>query len=127
MINYIGNCSALINWDLVIRELEDQKPAYVGPKHKEGDPIPQLKEVTDLWNTAGYKTAAEGGTVAWDMFFPGDNFDSKVADDSVILLMCLDTLPVGSAECGQDTSLLNIGMSWTTNHLDLMLRDSIVI
>ncbi len=80
MIRYIGNCSSLINWDLVIKDLEDQQPAYIGPKHKQGDPIPELTEVTDLWNRAGYKTVKEGGTVAWDMFFPGDNFDPKLLD-----------------------------------------------
>ena len=35
MIKYVGNCSALINWDLVIKDLESQQPAYVGPKHKQ--------------------------------------------------------------------------------------------
>lgn len=80
MINYIGNCAPLINWDLVVKDLESQKPAYIGPKHKAGDPIPELKEVTDLWQQAGYKTKQDGGTVSWDMFFPGDNFDPRIAD-----------------------------------------------
>ncbi len=79
MIKYIGNSSDVIDWSSVIRDIENQTPAYVGPKHKAGDPIPELAEVTDIWTKAGYKTASEGGTVAWDMFFPGDNFDFDVA------------------------------------------------
>jgi hypothetical protein len=80
MIKHVGNCSSIIDWDSVIADLEKQTPAYVGPSHKEGDDIPGLYKVTDLWKRAGMKTEAEGGTVAWDMFFPGTNFDKSIAD-----------------------------------------------
>lgn len=79
MIKLVGVCDT-INWDQVIADIADQKPAYIGPKHKAGDPIPGLDEVTDLWNRAGYKTPDQGGTVSWDMFFPGVNFEQSIAD-----------------------------------------------
>jgi hypothetical protein len=80
MITFYGNCNKIINWNEVIRDLENTSPGYIGPKHKEGDDIPGLDEVTDMWRNAGYKTVSNGGTVAWDMFFPGEHFDQKVAD-----------------------------------------------
>jgi hypothetical protein len=79
MIDFYGNCLE-IDWNKLIKHLEKQTPAYIGPSHKEGDPIPGLEEVTNMWNRAGYKTVAEGGTVAWDMFLPGVNFDQSIVD-----------------------------------------------
>lgn len=80
MIKRVGNCSKFINWNEVIADIENQKPSYIGPSHKEGDPIPGLNEVTDIWNRAGLKTSVEGGTVEWDMFLPYTNFDIKIVE-----------------------------------------------
>ena len=80
MIKRIGNCADLIDWDKVIQHIEHQEPAYIGPSHKEGDPIPGLDNVTDMWKRAGFKTVKEGGTVEWDMFLAGINFDISIAD-----------------------------------------------
>jgi hypothetical protein len=76
MIKYLGNCN--IDWNSVIASIEHQQPTYIGPSHKAGDPIPGLNEVTDLWTKANYKTVDQGGTVAWDMFLPGTNFDYDI-------------------------------------------------
>lgn len=73
MIEYVGVCP--IDWQQLINHLETQQP-YIGPKHKEGDNIPGLNEVTDLWKKAGY-----GPTVQWDMFYPGDHFDNKIVEE----------------------------------------------
>jgi hypothetical protein len=70
MIEYVGVCP--VNWQQLIQHLETQEP-YIGPKHKAGDNIPGLKEVTDLWDKAGY-----GSTVQWDMFYPGNHFDNNI-------------------------------------------------
>lgn len=70
MIEYAGVCP--IDWQQLIKHLETQTP-YVGPKHKAGDDIPGLDEVTNMWNKAGL-----GPTVEWDMFYPGDHFDSTI-------------------------------------------------
>jgi len=75
MIKFVGICP--IDWQSLIRHLETQTP-YVGPKHKEGDDIPGLNEVTTLWKKAGY-----GPTVSWDMFYPGDHFDNKIVEKFV--------------------------------------------
>jgi len=88
MIKYVGNTNAIINWDQVIAGLEkcghETHPGpFYGPKHKAGDPIPQLKEVTDIWTDAGYHRVEDGGTVQWDMFFPGTHFDQSIVDKFV--------------------------------------------
>jgi hypothetical protein len=88
MIKFLGNCSHIIDWDDVIANLErcdytsDPGP-FSGPEHKEGDDIPLLDEVVALWKKAGYRSTLEGGTVEWDMFFPGDHFDKSVVDKFV--------------------------------------------
>lgn len=88
MIEYIGNSSAVINWDEVIAGLEkhdyEKHPGpFHGPAHKEGDPIPRLEEVLSLWRRAGYVRVEDGGTVQWDMFYPGVHFDQSVVDKFV--------------------------------------------
>jgi len=80
MLERVGNCSKIIDWNEVIKEIAEQQPAYIGPSHKEDDPIPGLKEVTDLWKRSGFKTVAAGGTVGWDMFLPHTNFNISIAE-----------------------------------------------
>lgn len=80
MIRNIGNCNNIINWNSIILDCENSKPEYVGPSHKRGDDVPGLDEILDMWDAAGYKTVAQGGTVAWDMFMPGKQFDQAVVD-----------------------------------------------
>ena len=67
MIKHIGICNT-IDWNGLIKQLETTTPTYIGPSHKEGDPIPGLDEVTDIWKKAEFKTVHEGGNVGWDMF-----------------------------------------------------------
>jgi len=83
MIKFIGNCSDIINWTEVINGLErndyERHPGPdSGPTHKEGDPIPLLNQVTDIWRDEGYKIVELGGTTQWDMFFPGKHYDRAV-------------------------------------------------
>jgi len=79
MIERIGNCSD-IDWDSVIADCVNSEPEYVGPSHSKHDNIPGLEEVAALWEHAGYKTLKEGGTVGWNMYIPGKQFDQKAID-----------------------------------------------
>lgn len=81
-VSYIGNCKH-INWDSVIADCANTAPAYIGPSHKRGDTVPGLDPILDMWDAAEYKTVAEGGTVGWDMFLPGQQFDQSVIDKFV--------------------------------------------
>jgi hypothetical protein len=81
MLKYVGNCSSLINWNEVIKDCENTQPHYVGPSHKRGDNLPGLDNILDMWDNAGVKTATHGGTVEWDMFLPGHQFDQEVVDN----------------------------------------------
>ena len=80
MIENIGNCSSIIDWNSVIRDCANTEPAFVGPSHKRGDNLPGLDEILDLWEKHGYQTLQNGGNVGWDMFLPGQQFDSSVVD-----------------------------------------------
>jgi len=79
MIKNIGICD-IIDWDDVIKDCANNEPQYIGPSHKRGDNVPGLDEILDIWETSGYKTVAQGGTVAWDMFIPGKQFDQIIVD-----------------------------------------------
>ena len=74
MIEYIGNCD-IIDWQQLITELENQEPAYIGPKHRIGTNVPGVDEVGIPLINAGYK---EGGSMQWDMFLPKINFDNTL-------------------------------------------------
>lgn len=79
MTQYVGKCLT-IDWNQLIKDIENTEPTYIGPSHKEGDPIPGLEEVIGVWNRAGFKTVHEGGNVGWDMFVSGHAFDSSIAE-----------------------------------------------
>lgn len=80
MKNYFGNCSQVIDWNQIIKEIESQIPAYVGPRHEVGDPVPGVDEVVGNLRNAGYLTRPEGGNAGWDMFLPDKNFDKYIVD-----------------------------------------------
>lgn len=78
MTNFFGNCNHLINWDQVIKEIESNEPAYVGPRHREGDPVEGVDEVVGNLRKAGYRARTDGGNAGWDMYIAGVNFDDRV-------------------------------------------------
>jgi hypothetical protein len=79
-MKYIGNCLSIIDWDLVIKDCENTSPKYLGPSHSRQDNLPGLQEILDLWDLGGYKLSKDGGTVGWDMFIAGEQFDIAVVD-----------------------------------------------
>jgi hypothetical protein len=76
--NYVGICD-VIDWSELILSLESQMPAYVGPRHRVGDPAPGIDDLGAMWIAAGHKTVEEGGSARWDMFLPKVNFDEEIA------------------------------------------------
>lgn len=80
MIKNIGNCSTVIDWNRVIEECASNAPEYIGPSHKRGDNLPGLNTILDIWDDAGYVLEKNGGTVSWDMFIPGKQFDERVLE-----------------------------------------------
>lgn len=79
MAKFIGNCSNIIDWDDVIIVLENETPEYIGPGHSFNDDIKELENIKQIWKDS-FSLSSEGGTVGWDMFFPGKQFDQKIAD-----------------------------------------------
>lgn len=68
-----------IDWTALIKSLENQKPAYVGPRHDVGDPVPGVDEVVGNLRKAGYTHGLDGGSASWDMFLPFTNFSEEIA------------------------------------------------
>jgi hypothetical protein len=80
MIKYIGICDT-INWDNFIDSLKDQKPAYIGPRHRIGDvKAIGIDDVLIEWEKAGHVLWDKGGNAKWDMFLPDINFDRSIAE-----------------------------------------------
>ncbi len=80
MIKFLGNTSNIINWQDVIDQIKDQAPGYVGPRHSANDDIIYIKEMSQLWDNAGYKLLKDNGTAGWDMFFPDVHFDKIIVE-----------------------------------------------
>lgn len=78
-MKFIGNTNQIINWQEIINDLEKQEPAYIGPRLEQGNVI-GIGEIADKWNKAGLVTVKNGGSVGWDMFSPGINFDKSIID-----------------------------------------------
>lgn len=79
MVTYVGICD-VIDWEQFIKDLENQTPGYVGPRHDVGHEVPGVEEVAKPLRDAGYKMADEGGNARWDMFLPGKNFDTEIVE-----------------------------------------------
>lgn len=79
-LKFVGNCSSIINWNDVIKDCENSTPEYIGPSHSRKDNLPGLNNIIDMWDNAGYKLAKDGGTIEWDMFIAGKQFDQQVVD-----------------------------------------------
>ena len=81
MIEYIGNCADIIDWNVVVSEVLESEPDYIGPTfdvssiHVSGAP-----ELASSLRTAGHKLLNEGGSMGWSMYFPGKHFSHKVQD-----------------------------------------------
>lgn len=106
-LKYMGNCSDIIDWDKVIKDCENTTPEYVGPSHSRKDNLPGLDKIIDNWDQAGYKLARDGGTIEWDMFIPGKQFDQCVVDKfcKFVGINCYKTAWVSRVNVGRTTAL----------------------
>lgn len=80
MLKFIGNCQGVIDWNAVIKDIETQNAAYIGPRHDVGHHVPGVEEVARPIRDAGYKLKHEGGNASWDMYLPGTNFDVSIVE-----------------------------------------------
>jgi hypothetical protein len=59
-MKFVGNCNNIINWEDIVKTLLVQEPAFIGPRHRENDPVIGISEIAKLWNTAGYRLSVDG-------------------------------------------------------------------
>lgn len=81
-LTFLGNTSALIDWDNVVDKLEEKDPDVIGPP----DMRKGLEEVRDTWEKAGYKHAKYGGSVEWQMYVKDKSFDREIAQKIIEFL-----------------------------------------
>ncbi len=74
MIEFVGNTGNLINWSKVIDQLKDQQPSYVGPFYNKD----RLDSTLESYKKANLYLEKDQGTVGWDIFLPGVDFDTEV-------------------------------------------------
>jgi hypothetical protein len=79
-MKFVGNCNNIINWEDIVKTLLVQEPAFIGPRHRENDPVIGISEIAKLWNTAGYRLSVDGGSAGWAMYLPSKNFNQSVVD-----------------------------------------------
>lgn len=86
---FLGNCSSVIDWDSIIKDLLNQNAPTIGPSTAGGKEkhtpeylsnSKQFNETKKLWEESGYKSVEEGGSAEWHMFYPTTNFDLSVID-----------------------------------------------
>lgn len=75
-IEYLGNCSHLIDFNSLINQLGD--PDAVGPTANTTDT--EISDIIKIWNQAGYKTFDSGGTIKWGMYYPEKSFDKEILE-----------------------------------------------
>lgn len=90
---YVGNCSSVIDWNSVIKDILFQTASTIAPMFGvgyDGNCVPnEIAKYDDfnknlkLWKDSGYKSVNEGGSAEWHMFYPGVNFDESVVTSFV--------------------------------------------
>jgi len=78
-IEYLGNCSHLVNFNRLIGNLK--YPEQIGPTAKKTDN--NISDIIKIWTKAGYKTFEEGGTVKWGMYYPNTSFDEEIIKEII--------------------------------------------
>jgi len=74
MIEFIGNTGELINWNKVVDQLKNRQPSYVGPFYN----TERLDTILENYKKSNLFLEKDQGTVGWDIFLPGFDFDSEV-------------------------------------------------
>jgi hypothetical protein len=89
MINYIGNCSDLINWDSVINEIKDLPGVIIDSTKLWNETVPGYSEITNILKNSD----ADMETVQWINYYPGTDFNKDIVD---IFSNYVSTIPIRS-------------------------------
>jgi hypothetical protein len=84
MIEYLGNCNHLIDWDNFIKEIENVKPmiGYQFDEDRSSSIDLAVVETADAWRKAGYPmdNKKEDSPIAWEAWYSGVHFDNVISD-----------------------------------------------
>jgi hypothetical protein len=90
MVEYLGNCSDIVDWDQFINQLEKIEP-MIGYQYDENRAESQditVKEIASAWATAGYPmtNTSSNSPLAWEAWYSGVHFDQTIQDKICDLL-----------------------------------------
>jgi hypothetical protein len=77
LAKFIGNCSSTVNFNKILSQCCKNGPEYVAPLDRKFNDLPDNDPIKKIW-LEKYLLENEGGTIAWDMFFPGKQFESDL-------------------------------------------------
>lgn len=82
MIEYLGNCNHLIDWDAFIIKLKDIEPmiGYQYDEDRSDSLDPNVIKLADSWKTAGYNLddKSKESAFAWEAWYSGVHFDNEI-------------------------------------------------
>jgi hypothetical protein len=81
MIEYLGNCSHIIDWTSFISDLEKVEPmiGYQYSEDRAKSTDVNVIEIAENWRSAGYNlTASSDSHIAWDAWYSGVHFDNEI-------------------------------------------------
>lgn len=74
MIELVGNTGKLIDWSKIVDQLKNQQPSCIGPFYN----TERLDLILESYKKANLFLEKDQGTVGWDIFLPGVNFDANI-------------------------------------------------
>jgi hypothetical protein len=98
MVEYLGNCNHLVDWDQFIVDLEKKEPmiGYQFDEDRAESLDPAVRETYNLWQTAGYNVTdkTRDNHIAWEAWYSGHHFDTSITD---VLCNFLNIQPIDVA------------------------------
>src|SRR6056300_101930 len=75
MLEFVGNCNDILDWNAIIKEVQDQE-GKLACKYLPVKDVPELKEIDDALSTIG---SYNRESIEWINYYPGKEFSMDVA------------------------------------------------
>ena len=76
MLEFVGNCNDILDWNTIIKEVQDQE-GKLACKYLPVKDVPELKEIDDALSTIG---SYNRESIEWINYYPGNEFSMEVAE-----------------------------------------------
>ena len=76
MLEFVGNCNDIIDWNTIIKDVQDQE-GKCACKYLPVKDVPELKEIDDALSTIG---SYNRESIEWINYYPGKEFSMEIAE-----------------------------------------------